>query len=300
MIYGYGLLLGSLRHAFLLMGVKLIFLVGGFAIALYSERIVNPVLDAYPLWEGKEVRFGTINSVFWGILTTTTSAGSVNTMHESLSPLASGMMLFNMMLGEVIFGGIGVGVCILIIFVLLTVFLSGLMVGRTPEYLGKKFDRTDIQWTVLAVIIPSVMILLGSGISTLLPIALSSLSTYGPHGLTELLYAFTSAALNNGSAFAGIKANTLYLNLVLGLIIWLGRFAIVIPSLALAGSFGAKKIVPHSIGTLSTNTILFGFLLLSVIIILGGLSHFPALVLGPIVEHLLMLDGQAFPFSGET
>lgn len=300
MMYSYGLLINSKRHAFLLFAVRIFLFLSGFAIALYSENIINPVLDAYPLWEGKEVRLGNPNSVFWAVVTTATSAGSVNMMHESLSPMAGGIVLFNILLAEAVFGGIGGGVCILILFVLLTVFLSGLMVGRTPEYLGKKFGKTDIQWIVVSVTLPSILVLLGAGISSVLPQALSSLSTFGPHGLTELLYAFSSAAMNNGSAFAGINTNTVYFNLVLALVMWLGRLAIIIPSLAIAGSFASKKALPESPATLPTNTLLFGILLLSVIVILGGLAYLPALALGPVVEHLLMLRGESFPFSGGT
>lgn len=298
LIYSYGLLIGSKRHAYLLLAVRFLFLLGGLAVALYSENLVNPVLEAHPLWEGKEVRLGQVNSVLWAVVTTATSGGAVNMMHESLSPLAGGVVLFNMMIGEVVFGGIGVGLCSMLMFVLLTVFLCGLMVGRTPEYRGKKLMKTDIQWIVAAVCLPNVLVLIGSGISSALPTALSSLSTFGPHGLTELLYAFTSTTANNGSAFAGINAGTTYFNLVLALLMLFGRFGIIIPSLAIAGSFAGKNTVPESAGTLSTNSILFGVLLMSVILLLGGLAFLPALSLGPILEHLLMLQGQAYPMSG--
>jgi K+-transporting ATPase ATPase A chain len=300
LLYSYGLLIGSTKHAFLLLAIRIILFFLIFAIAFYLESMVNPVLEAYPLLEGKEVRFGNINSVFWATVATSTSAGSINTMHESLSPLTGGIVLFNILLGEVVFGGIGVGVCILIFYVLLTAFLSGLMVGRTPEYRGKKIGKTDIQWIVIAVTAPSVLILLGAGISSVIPQALLSLSTFGPHGLTELIYAFASATMNNGSAFEGIDPNTMYLNLVLALVIWLGRLAVVIPSLAIAGSFAAKTSVPESTATLSTNTLLFGILLLCVIVILGGLAFFPVMALGPIVEQMLMLQGQSYPFTGGT
>jgi len=298
MVYSYGLLIDSKKHAWFILGVMFFIWFGGFCVASYAENQVNPVLDAYPLWEGKEVRLGNINSLLWATTTTATSNGSVNMMHESLSPLAGGVVLFNMMIGEVVFGGIGVGLCSMLMFILLTVFLCGLMVGRSPEYRGKKLDKKDIQWIVLAVLMPNILILLGAGISCVLPVAQSSLSTLGPHGLTELLYAFTSAAANNGSSFAGFNSNTNYFNLLLAVVMLLGRLAIVIPSLAIAGSFASKKVVLQSAGTLSTNSILFAVLLYSVIVIVGGLAFLPALSLGPIVEHLLMLQGQSFPISG--
>jgi K+-transporting ATPase ATPase A chain len=300
MIYSYGLLIGSKRHAFLLLGVRFLMLFGGIALALSSESLASPVLDAHPLWEGKEVRFGQTNSVLWAMVTTATSGGSVNMMHESLSPLAGGITLFNMMVGEVVFGGIGVGLCSMVMYVLMTVFVCGLMVGRTPEYRGKKLMKTDIQWIVAAICIPNVLVLIGSGISSALPSALSSLSTFGPHGLSELLYAFASTTANNGSAFAGINANTTYFNLVFALLMLLGRLGIIIPSLAIAGSFASKQTSPQSAGTLSTNSLLFAVLLTSVIFIVGGLAFLPALSLGPIVEQLLMMQGQTYPIAGGT
>lgn len=300
MIYSYGLLIGSRKHALLLLAVRFLFLFGGLAIAFYSEKLLNPVLDVHPVWEGKEVRFGQVNSILWAITTTATSAGAVNMMHESLSPLAGGIALFNMMVGEVVFGGIGVGLCSLLMFVLLTVFLCGLMVGRTPEYRGKKLIKTDIQWVVAAVCIPNVLVLLSSGIACALPEVLSHLSTLGPHGLTELLYAFSSTTANNGSTFAGIHADTTFFNLIFAALMLLGRLGIIIPSLAIAGSFASKNTVPESSGTLETNSLLFGVLLMSVIFIVGGLAFLPALSLGPIVEHLMMLQGEAFPIGGKV
>lgn len=299
LVYAYGLLISSRRHAMLILGVMFGIWVTGFAVALFSESHANAVTNAYPLWEGKEARFGNANSVLWSTATTTTSNGSVNMMLESLSPLAGGIAMFNMMIGEVSFGGVGVGLGRIIMFILLTVFLCGLMVGRTPEYLGKKLERSDIQWMALAILSPSILILLGAGVSSIFPDALSSLSTRGPHGLSEILYAFTSAAANNGSAFAGLNANTNYFNSILGMVMLLGRLSIVLPCLAIAGSFASKKIIPHSAGTLSTNSVMFSVLLFFVIVILGGLAFLPALSLGPIVEHILTLQGHAIPVSGE-
>lgn len=298
MVYAYGILAGSKKHAWLILAVMSTLWFIGFCVASYSESLVNPVLEANPVWEGKEVRLGNGNSVLWATMTTSTSNGSVNMMHESLSPLAGGIALFNMMLGEVVFGGVGVGLCSMLMFILLTVFLCGLMVGRTPEYHGKKLAKKDVQWIVVAVLTPNILILLGAGIASVTPQAQSSLSTLGPHGLTELLYAFTSAAANNGSAFAGLNANTDFFNLILAAIMVLTRLAILLPSLAIAGSFATKKISPESAGTLSTNSVLFAILLVGTILIVGGLSFFPALSLGPIVEHVLMIRGQPFPLEG--
>jgi len=300
LVYAYGIMARSKRHAGLLLGVMFIMWGSGLVISSYSEHHVNDVLDANPVFEGKETRLGMMNSLLWATATTSTSNGSVNTMHSSLSPLAGGVTMFNIMLGELVFGGVGVGLSSMLMFVLLTVFLAGLMVGRTPEYMGKKIEKRDIQWVILAILAPSILILIGSGISSVLPAALSSLSAKGPHGLSELLYAFTSSAGNNGSSFAGINANTDYYNISLGVVMLLARMAILIPSLALAGLLGNKKVIPRSLGTLSTNTVLFGALLISVILIVGALTFFPALSLGPIIEHLLMLKGESFPFAGAS
>lgn len=292
--YMYGTLVGSKRQGWVLLSVMFILWIGGLGIALTSEHLNNSVLEANPVLEGKETRFGIVNSVLWSTATTGTSNGSVNTMHSSLSPLAGGVAMFNMMIGEVVFGGVGVGMCGMLMFVLLTVFLAGLMVGRTPEFLGKKIEKTEMQWVMLAILSPCALILLGAGISCLLPNALESLGNAGPHGLSEILYAFSSAAGNNGSAFAGLNANTYFYNIVLGIVMILSRFAILIPSLALAGSLAQKHTLASSLGTFETDGFLFGVLLLSVIFIVAALTFFPALSLGPIVEQILMLRGIAF------
>lgn len=293
-VYAYGVWIGSKQHAWLLFFVMFFLWIGGLLITLASENIYNPVIDAYPILEGQETRFRTTNSLLWTVSTTATSNGSVNAMISSLSPLSGGVAMFNLMLGELIFGGIGVGLCGMLMFVLLTVFLSGLMVGRTPEYLGKKIEKKEMQWVMLAVLMPGALILIGSGISCVLPEAISSLGNQGPHGLSEILYAFSSAAANNGSAFAGLNANTTYYHLVLGAVMGIARVSILLPSLAIAGLLAKKKRVPPSSGTFSTESVLFFFLLLNVILIIGALTFLPALSLGPIVEHLLMLKGQAF------
>jgi len=293
-VYAYGKMIGSTKHGWLLYSVMLFLWVGGILISFYSEHIHNPVMEAYPLLEGQETRLGMTNSLLWSVSTTATANGSVSAMMSSLSPLAGGVAMFNIMLGELVFGGVGVGLCSIIMLTLLTVFLSGLMVGRTPEYLGKKIEKREMQWVMLAVLMPGALILIGAGISCFLPEALSSLGNQGPHGLTEIIYAFTSSAGNNGSAFAGLNANTNYYNLALGTVMMIARISIILPSLAIAGLLARKKSTPPSSGTFSTDSILFVILLISIILIVGALTFFPALSLGPIVEHLLMLEGRAF------
>lgn len=294
LVYTYGTLIRSRSHGWLLFIVMCIFWVSSLAITVYSEHIPNPVMEAFPVLEGQETRFGTPNSLFWTVSTTDTANGSVNTMLSSLSPLSGGIAMFNMMLGELIFGGIGVGLCSMIMFVLLTVFLSGLMVGRSPEYLGKKIEKKETQWVMIAVLVPGILVLIGAGVSCVLPSALTSLGNQGPHGLSEILYAFTSASGNNGSAFAGLNANTNYYNIALGIVMLIARASIIVPSIAVAGLLARKKITPESAGTFSTNGMLFAILLSGVILVVGSLTFFPALSLGPIVEHILMLNGREF------
>lgn len=293
-VYAYGLMIRSPRQGVLILGVMSFLWLLGAVFAVYAERIDQPNLPFSPHMEGQETRIGNVNSIIWAISTTGTSNGSVNAMLSSLSPLSGGIALFNIMLGELIFGGIGVGLCSMIMFILLTVFLAGLMVGRTPEYLGKKIGKREMQWVVFAVLVPGALILVGSGIASALPAGIAGLSSEGPHGFTEILYAFSSAAGNNGSAFAGLNANTPFYNLILGLVMLAGRVAILLPSLAIAGLLVEKASTPPSLGTFSTDTVLFSILLIGVILIVGGLTFFPALSLGPIIEHLLMLEGRVF------
>jgi len=292
--YMYGLMVKSRKEGWIIFLVMFILWLGGLATAIYSESIQNHVMGINPVLEGKETRIGIFNSLLWAVSTTGTSNGSVNSMLDSLSPLAGGVAMFNIMIGEVVFGGVGVGLCAMLMFVLLTVFLSGLMVGRTPEYLNKKIEKTEMQWVMLAILTPCALILLGSGMASMWPVALDSLENGGPHGLSEILYAFASTAGNNGSAFGGLNANTPFYHLSLGIVMLLARLAILIPSLAIAGSLAAKHPVAPSIGTFPTHTPLFALLLFSVIIIVAALTFFPALSLGPIVEHLLMLKGKSF------
>jgi len=292
--YTYGILIGSKKHGWILFFLMLFMWAAGLGISIYSENLHNPVVDAYPNLEGKETRFGILNSMIWSVSTTATANGSANAMISSLSPLAGGVAMFNIMLGELIFGGVGTGLLSMVMFVLLTVFLSGLMVGRTPEYLGKKIEKREMQWVMLAILVPGCLTLIGAGFSIIYPSALSSLSNAGPHGFSEMLYTFTSVAGNNGSAFAGLNANTPYFNINLGIIMLITRLSIIIPSLAIGGLLAQKKITPPSLGTFSTNSFLFVVMLLSVIVIVGALTFFPALSLGPVIEHLLMLDNRSF------
>jgi len=293
LVYTYGIMIKNKRHAWLLFWVMLGIWVFGLGISIWSEYGTATVKTITAL-EGQETRFGVTNSLIWATATTSASNGSVNAMHSSLSPIAGGVALFNMMLGEIIFGGVGSGLYGMILFVILTVFLAGLMVGRTPEYLGKKIEQKEVKMVLAGILLPSIILLIGAGLSCVLPQALLSLSSKGPHGFSEILYAFTSASENNGSAFAGLNANTLYFNLFLSLAMLIGRFGVMIPVMMIAGSMAAKKITPPSSGTFSTEDTLFAILLVGVIVIVGVLTFFPALSLGPVIEHLLMLKGRVF------
>jgi len=300
LVYTFGVMVRDRRQGWALWAVMAILLVGGLAICYSSEMAGNPLLTALGVdassgnLEGKEVRFGVSGSTLWATATTAASNVSVNAMHDSFTPLGGFVPLFNIMLGEIIFGGVGSGLYGMIMYVVLAVFIAGLMVGRTPEYLGKKIDAREVLLCMLALlIIPLGMIVLPA-ISAVLPISVSSLQDKGPHGLTELMYAYVSATGNNGSAFAGFNANTPYHNTLLGIAMFFGRFAMLIPLLAVAGSMATKKAAPASLGTFPTHGVLFVILLISVIFIIGGLTFFPALVLGPIAEHLAMHAGQTF------
>jgi K+-transporting ATPase ATPase A chain len=245
--------------------------------------------------EGKEVRFGIANSALFATVTTDASCGAVNAMHDSFTPLGGMVPLINIMMGEVVFGGVGAGMYGMLIFIILAVFIAGLMVGRTPEYLGKKIQAYDVQLSMLYLLIFPMVILIFTAIAVLAPnMGLSALTNKGPHGLSEILYAYTSATGNNGSAFAGLNSNTHWYNLSLGLAMFMGRFLMIVPMLAVAGNLAGKKIVPASSGTFPVTTPLFTVLLTSVIVILGALTFLPALSLGPILEHLLLHAGHTF------
>lgn len=290
----YGKMVGATKHGWAIFAAMMTMFVVLTTISYQSEYVNNPVFNQSGMMEGKETRFGVGSSILFSSVTTAASCGAVNAMHSSLSPISGGIAMLNMMLGEVIFGGVGAGMYGMLIFIILTVFLAGLMVGRTPEYLGKKIEAWDMKMVTLAILLPSAVILFFSGISMVLPAGLSSLANKGPHGFSEIVYAFTSAAANNGSAFAGLNANTAYYNIMLAIAMFVGRFGIILPFLAICGNLAAKKYAPPSSGTFPTDNFLFVFLLIAVIFIVGALTFFPALTLGPIVEQLLMLKGTTF------
>jgi K+-transporting ATPase ATPase A chain len=303
--YTLGRMTGSPGHGWAVLGAMFVLFAAGFATVYWAESQPHPLIHgavqtataAAPggNMEGKEVRFGISQSSLFATITTDASCGAVNSMHDSFTPLGGMVVLTNIMLGEVIFGGVGSGLYGMLIFVVLAVFIAGLMVGRTPEYLGKKIEAYDVKMSMLYVLIFPLIILTLTAIFVMSPtIGLSALSNTGPHGLTEILYAFTSATGNNGSAFAGLSANTWWYNVVLGGTMLGGRFLMLIPVVALAGNLARKKSIPPSPGTFPVNTGLFAVLLIGVVLILGALTFFPVLSLGPILEHLLLRAGQVF------
>jgi K+-transporting ATPase ATPase A chain len=292
--FTYGKMIGSTKQGWAIFTAMMILLIAGLSISLYSEYSSNPIFGHLALMEGKETRFGITNSVLFSVITTDVSCGAVNCMHDSLSPISGMIAMINLMLGEVIFGGVGAGLYGMIVFVILTVFIAGLMVGRTPEYLGKKINAFEVKMALIAMLAPNFVILVFAAWASASTMGLSSLNNAGPHGLSEILYAYASAAGNNGSAFAGLNANTVFYNVTLGFGMLIGRFGVIIPVMAIAGSMAKKKITPMSAGTFRTDNSLFIALLIGVILIVGGLTHFPALSLGPIVEHFLMNNGITF------
>ena len=299
-----GRMTGSPGHGWAVFACMAVLFAAGFVVCYWAEAQPNPVLhgvdqrasalQAGGNMEGKEVRLGIAQTSIFATVTTDASCGAVDAMHDSFMPLGGMIPLINMMLGEIIFGGVGSGLYGMLIYVVLSVFIAGLMVGRTPEYLGKKIESYDVKMTMLYVLIFPLVILTLTAISVLSKGALSSLNNNGPHGFTEILYAFVSTAANNGSAFAGLNANTHWYNITTGFNMLVGRFLMMIPMLALAGNLARKKSVPPSPGTFPVNTALFTVLLTSVILIVGALTFFPALTLGPILEHLLLQHGTLF------
>ncbi len=302
--YTLGRMTGSQRHGWAVWSAMAALFLAGVTAVYWAEARGNPLLpgvDQRPSamqsggnMEGKEVRFGIANSALCATVTTDTSCGAVNSMHDSYTPLGGMVPLINMMLGEVVFGGVGSGLYGMVIFVILSVFIAGLMVGRTPEYLGKKIEAYDVKMSMLYALIFPLVILVFTAISVLYRFGASGIANPGPHGFSEILYAFTQAAANNGSAFAGLNANTSWYNTTIGLTTVIGRFFMVIPMLAIAGNLARKKTVPPSPGTFPVTTPLFALLLVSVVVIVGALTFFPALSLGPILEHLLMAAGKSF------
>ena len=304
--YTLGRMTGSQKHGWAVFGAMAVLLLAGLVTCYWAEARGTPLfpagvdqaasaLQSGGNMEGKEVRYGIANSALWATATTDASNGSVNSMHDSFTPIGGMVPLVNILLGEVIFGGVGAGMYGVLVMVVLSVFIAGLMVGRTPEYLGKKIEAYDVKMAMLYVLVFPLMILVLTAISALSDsFGLTSLNNSGPHGLSEILYCFTSGTGNNGSAFAGLNANTLWYNSTNGLSMLVGRWLMIIPMLAIAGSLGRKKVVPPSLGTFPVTTPLFTTLLVSVILIVGALTFFPLLSLGPIVEELLMRAGQTF------
>lgn len=295
----YGHMAKDMRQGVAIFAAMGIILVAAFAGTYIAEKSGNPYLPAQVVqadgnMEGKEVRFGVVNSTLWATATTAASNGSVNSMHDSYTPLGGMIILFLIMTGEVVFGGVGAGFYGMLLYVVLTVFMAGLMVGRTPEYLGKKIEGREVKLAVIAMLSMPIGILGLGCLAAILPVGLASMQESGPHGLTELLYAYSSATGNNGSAFAGYGAGTFYQNTMLGICMLLGRYAFIIPMLAVAGSLASKNPIPPSAGTFPTHGGLFIGLLIGVIIIVGGLTFFPVLALGPIAEHMAMLNGTQF------
>ncbi|MGD0153187.1 MAG: potassium-transporting ATPase subunit KdpA [Thermacetogeniaceae bacterium] len=299
LVFTFGHMVGDRRQGHVILGAMLLMFVVFLGVCYYNEAAGNPLVSALHVssptaMEGKEVRFGIANSALFATVTTATSCGAVNTMHDSLTPLGGFVPMLQMKLGEVVIGGVGAGLYAMMIFVLLTVFIIGLMVGRTPEYLGKKIESMEIKMGILAILLPSACILIGAAIACVTKAGTSSILNPGPHGLSEILYAWASGAANNGSAFAGLNANTIFYNLGLSLDMFIGRFGVIIPVLAIAGSLVKKKIVPSGPGTFQTTGPFFAVVLAAVVIIVGALTFFPALALGPLVEHLLMWSGKVF------
>ncbi len=290
--YSFGTMVGSQRQGWALFTAMLLIFILGLAASLYGEFHYNQVLGTTVSLEGKELRFGVTNSVIWSTATTAASNGSVNAMHESLSPVAGMVAMFNMMVGEVVFGGVGSGMYGMIAYAILAVFIAGLMVGRTPEYLGKKIDSFEVKMSVIAVLLSSITVLGLSALACDTKAGLAGLSTGGTHGFGEILYAFSSTSNNNGSAFAGLNANTLFYNLTTAFAMIAGRFSVIVPMLAVAGSVSSKKTMALSSGTFPTDGALFVVLLIGVVIIVGALNFFPALCLGPVIEHLMLLSGK--------
>jgi len=295
--YTYGRYVRDQRQGWSIFAAMGILAVVGFAGVYLAEAGGNPLVHALgangPNLEGKEVRFGAAASALFASMTTDTSCGAVNAMHDSFMPLGGLIPLVNMQLGEVVVGGVGSGFYGMLVFVILTVFIAGLMVGRTPEYLGKKIERREVQFAILAALVVPLFSLVPAGMAAILPAGVATLNNAGPHGFSEILYAYTSGVNNNGSAFAGLGPN-LWWNISMGVVMLFGRFAIVVPVLALAGTLAQKRAVPATSGTFTTTSPIFVTLLIGVIIIVGALTFFPADALGPIVEQLLLQQGKTF------
>jgi potassium-transporting ATPase potassium-binding subunit len=294
----FGRMVGNQRHGWAILAVMGVLFLSGVIVTYWAEAGGTAPLEALGLgggnMEGKEVRFGIVASSLFAVVTTAASCGAVNAMHDSFTALGGMIPLINMQLGEIIVGGVGAGLYGMLLFVVLSIFVAGLMVGRTPEYVGKKIEAREVKMAMLAILVLPLMYLGWTAVAVVSPSAVASMANAGPHGFTEVLYAYTSATGNNGSAFAGLSGNTFFYNLTLASAMFVGRFFMIIPAMAMAGSLAGKKSIPPSAGTLPTTGGLFVGLVVGVILIIGGLTFFPALALGPIVEHLAMNAGTLF------
>jgi K+-transporting ATPase ATPase A chain len=302
--YTFGVMVKDTRQGWAVLAAMTIVFVAMLVVCVTAEQAGNPILARLGIdqqasalqaggnMEGKEVRFGIANSALWATATTAASNGSVNSMHDSYTPLGGLVPMWMMQLGEVIYGGVGSGLYGMLVFAIIAVFVAGLMVGRTPEYLGKKIEAYEMKMAALVILIPPALVLIGTAVAVMTPSALASLANPGAHGFSEILYAYSSMGNNNGSAFAGYNANIPFVNLTGGVAMLFARYWLAVPTLAIAGSLARKKIVPASMGTLPTHGPLFVVLLIGVVILVGALTFFPALALGPIVEHLQMLATQ--------
>lgn len=299
LVFMFGNLVGDRRQGYAMLAAMLLLFVMGLGLLYSSEQAGNPTITALGVggpsaMEGKELRFGIGGTALFTSVTTAASCGAVDSMHDSNTPLGGLVPMLQMLLGEVVIGGVGAGLYGMMMFIILTVFIVGLMVGRTPEYLGKKIEAREMKMAILGIIIPAITVLVGSAISVGTEVGTAVISNPGPHGLSQIMYAYASGAGNNGSAFAGLGTNTLFYNLMLGFTMLIGRFGVIIPVLAIAGSLVEKKVSPPGPGTFSTTGGLFVVLLASVVLLVGALTFLPALSLGPVLEHLLMLEGRVF------
>jgi len=295
--FTFGRLVGDTRQGWaVLAAMTIMFVVLAFA-AMHFEQQANPLLTQLGVdpaagnMEGKETRFGTADSGLFATITTLASCGAVNAMHDSFTPLGGLVPLIDMQLGEVVFGGVGTGLYGMLVFAILAVFVAGLMIGRTPEYLGKKIEAYEMKMTSIAILVTPLLVLVGTAIAVLAVAGKAGIANPGAHGFSEILYAFTSAANNNGSAFAGLSANTPFYNVMLGIAMWFGRFGVIVPVLAMAGSLAAKKRLAVGAGTLPTHGPLFVTLLIGTVLLVGLLNYVPALALGPVIEHLVLWAG---------
>jgi potassium-transporting ATPase potassium-binding subunit len=290
----FGRIVGDRRQGWAVLTAMTLLFVVMAIVAMTAEQQGNPLLGPLGVdlsggnLEGKETRFGSADSALFATITTLASCGAVDAMHDSFTPLGGLVTLGNMMLGEVVFGGVGSGLYGMLVLAVMAVFLAGLMIGRTPEYLGKKIEAHDIKMVSLAILVTPLLVLLGTAIAVLVPAGVAGIANPGPHGFSEILYAFTSAANNNGSAFAGLSANTPFYNVLLGVVMWLGRFGVIVPVLALAGHLAAKKRIAPSAGTMPTHGPLFVVLLIGTVVLVGALNYVPALALGPVVEQIML------------